>query len=51
MSCRQLTAARGAAKDRQAYFGDNAGSAGREGCAQLLADMLRIRDIDLGVRR
>jgi hypothetical protein len=51
MSRQQLTAVRGAAEDRQAHFGENGGNAGREGCAQLLADMLRIRDIDLGGQR
>jgi hypothetical protein len=34
MSRHQLTAARGAAKDRQAHLGDNGGNAGREGCAR-----------------
>jgi hypothetical protein len=51
MSRHQLMAARGAAKYRQAHFGDNGGNAGREGCAQMLTDMLRIRDIDLGWQR
>jgi hypothetical protein len=48
MKRHRLTAAEGAAKDRQAHFGANGGNAGREDCAQLLADTLRIRDIDLG---
>jgi hypothetical protein len=51
MSRHQLTAAKDAAKDRQAHFGDNGGNARREGCPPPPADMLRIHVIDLGGQR